>query len=61
MAFVSSFYTVSSVSVSVATRLAYATYLIRTYADLNFYFLSEVYDLFHLLCVISSVFVYFSS
>ena len=54
------YYAVSSVSVSAATRLAYDTYfevfiLIRTYADLTFLFLSEVYDLFQLLCLFSSV------
>ena len=35
--------------------------LIRTYADLTFFFLSEVqytYDLFQLLCVLSSVFIF---
>ena len=31
--------------------------MIRTYADLTFLFLSEVYDLFQLLCVVSSVFI----
>ena len=33
--------------------------LIRTYADLTFKFLSEVFDLFQLLCVLSSVFICF--
>ena len=41
-----------------ATRLAYDMYL-DTYADLTFVFLSEVYDLFQLLCVLSSVFICF--
>ena len=52
------YYAVSSVSVSVATRVAYDVYLIRAYADLNF-FLSEVCDLFQLLGVFSPVFNYF--
>ena len=30
--------------------------LVCTYADLTFLFLSEVYDLFQLMCVLSSVF-----
>ena len=33
--------------------------LIRTYADLTFFFCLEVYDLFQLLCVLSSVFICF--
>ena len=33
--------------------------LIRTNADLTILFLSEVYDLFQLLCVLSSVFIGF--
>ena len=33
--------------------------LIRTYADLTFLFLTEVYDLFQLLCVLPSVFICF--
>ena len=33
--------------------------LIRTYTDLTFSFLSEVYDLFQLLCVLSFVFICF--
>ena len=51
----------SSISVSAATRLEYEyiCILIRTYADLTFVFLSEVYDLFQLLCVLSSVFICF--
>ena len=53
-------YAVSSVFVSVATRLAYRMrcILIRTHADLTYLFLSEVYDLFQLLCVVSSVFYF---
>ena len=42
-----------------ATRLAYSCILIRTYGDLTFLFLSEVYDLFQLLCVLSSAFICF--
>ena len=55
------YYAVSSVSVSAATRLAYdmICILIRTYADLPFLFLSEVYDLFQLLCVLSCGFICF--
>ena len=56
------YYAVSSGSVSAATRLAYSydiCILIRTCADLTFLFLSEVYDLFNLLCVLSSVFICF--
>ena len=33
--------------------------MIRTYADLTFVFLSEVHDLFQLLCVLSAVFICF--
>ena len=57
------------VSVSSATRLAYDNiyslymyiyilYPVRTYADLTLLFLSEVYDLFQLLCLLSSVFIF---
>ena len=57
------------VSVSSATRLAYDNiyslymyiyilYQVRTYADLTLLFLSEVYDLFQLLCLLSSVFIF---
>ena len=47
------YYAVSSASVSFGTRLAYDIYLIRTYTLISpFLFSSEVYDLFHLLCVI---------
>ena len=60
------YYAISSVSLSAATRLAHdictpyiLCILIRTYADITFLFLSEVYDLFQLLCVLSSVFVCF--
>ena len=55
------YHAVSSVSVSAATRLAYdhmLCILIRTYADLTFLFWSEVYDLFQLLCVLSSAFYF---
>ena len=63
------YYAVSSVSVSAATRLAYDTYfevfiLIRTYADLTFLFLSEVYDLFQLViivCIILCFYLFSSS
>ena len=50
-------FAVASVSVSAATRLAYdmICILVRTYADLTFFSLSKVYDLFQLLCVLSSV------
>ena len=56
------YYAVSSVSVSAATRLAHDRYLdicVYTYADLTFLFLSEVYDWFQLLCVLSCVFICF--
>ena len=62
-------YAVSSVSVSAASRLAfsndiylyqvYICILIRTYARLTFFFLSEVYRLLQLLCVLSSFFICF--
>ena len=58
-------YAVSSVSVSAGTRLAYENdlirILIRTYADLAFFFFlsDEAYDLFQLLRVISSGFFLF--
>ena len=61
LSFSCGYYAVSSVSVSAATRLAYiilrTSYeifiLIRTHADLTFFILSEVYDLFQFLCVLS--------
>ena len=61
LSFSCGYYAVSSVSVSAATRLAYdmICILIRTYADLPFLFLSEVYDLFQLLCVLSCGFICF--
>ena len=61
LSFSCGYYAVSSVSVSAATRLAYDNIciLIRTYADLTFFFLSEFYDLFQLFCVLSCVFICF--
>ena len=63
LSFSCGYYAVSSVSVSAATRLAHDAYLDLhfTYADLTFLFFSEVYDLFQLFCVLSSVFHLFSS
>ena len=57
LSFSCGYYAISSVSVSAATRLAYDMryILIPTYADLNSLFLSEVYDLFQLLCILTSV------
>ena len=64
VSFLCGYYAVSSVSVSAATRLAYDMYIyilrsmyLDTYADFTFLVLSEVYDLFHLLCIISCFFV----
>ena len=56
------YYAVSSVSVSAATRLAYDTWLdmYYMYADLTFLFLSEVYDLFQLLCIIFCFYLFSS-
>ena len=56
LSFSCGYYAVASVSVSAATRLAHDAYLDLhfTYADLTFLFLSEVYDLFQLFCVLSS-------
>ena len=64
LSFSCGYYAVSSVSVSAATRLAYShdiyiCVLIRTYADLTFLFLSEVYDLFQLLlCIIFGFYLF---
>ena len=70
LSFSCGYYAVSSVSVSAAThqrtRMIYiyiyyqVCILIRTYADLTFFFfLRHVYDLFKLSCVLCSVFICF--
>ena len=61
LSFPCGYYAVSSVSVSAATRLAYNVYrdkCVRTLIS-PFLLLPEVYDLFQLSCVSSSVFVSF--
>ena len=62
LSFSCGYYSVSSVSVSAATRFPYDMYIcivIRTYADLTFLFQSGAYNLFQLLCELSLVFVCF--
>ena len=60
LSFSCGYHAVSSVSVSAATRLAYDMYL-DTYVRCSHLsiFLFEVYDLFQLSCVSSSVFICF--
>ena len=59
LASIKKYYVVSSVSFSAATRLAYDTYLdtYRTYADVTFFSEVPAYDLFQLLCVLSTMFL----